>query len=502
MLERFLKIEKYLVLVLSLVVPLISISPNIFAYFNTPEGKVFSGTTTIFSQTDVFTYFANMRQGYEGNWLWQNRYNLLSDDTGKSPIYLPYIFLGHLAKIFNLSIPLTYHLSAYLFGVLLFLFSYKLISLFIKDVRWRIFCFLMLCFSFVPLSPFEGLSFLLTVEKPHFTLSVLFFLLAIFRGFLLLQKGKSLLDPILFLVSFMLCLVHPYMLVLVAGILAFFALCSSKSLVFLVRKFTLFLFYCFTLAVIYTYLLNRSVATRVFLYQTGIIKPSIYYYGLLVIVIFAFSFIIFRLLKSKGPEILFLSIWFYCQSFAMLLPIGGNVLIHKGYPLVIFLLLVLFFVRLKINFSAGFIWILLISSSCLALSAIYYESLGLVPLSYLERGDVSAFEWIQKENTAQKRALSSFLTGNILPAYSDSFVFCGHWNQTVNVEDKINLTNAFFLDQMSDSEAFAFLSENEVNYVYFGTYENIINKSGKLDYSSLEEVYSNKGVKIYGLRKR
>ncbi|MDP3954975.1 MAG: hypothetical protein Q8Q15_01250, partial [bacterium] len=83
------------------------LTPTIWAYLKTPPGFWFVGFNFIHDPWDVNSYLANIRQGFNGRWLYQNPYATVP--TEPIPIYFFYIFLGHLAKIFSLPILWIYH---------------------------------------------------------------------------------------------------------------------------------------------------------------------------------------------------------------------------------------------------------------------------------------------------------------------------------------------------------------------------------------------------------
>lgn len=493
------KKEKLLVILLSFIVPLISVSPNIFAYFRTSEGKVFSGTATIFSQTDVFTYFADMRQGFEGNWLWENRYTF-EGSAEKAPVFLLYIFLGHLARTLGFSIPFTYHLSAYVFGVALLLFSYKFLFYFILERKWRIFSFSLLCFSSVPIALFEGLSFLTMIKHPHFSLSTLLFLFILFRGFRLLEKFGALSNGKLFLAAFLLCSVHPYMLAIACGILFIFGVANTTTngeppIVFFRRTLSFFTF-CAVVFFSNFIILYRSDATRVLIRQNGLFKPAASYYALLLIMVFFLSFAFFRVSKKIDAEKKFLLVWFLFQSFMMILPFRGNVLVHKGYPMVFFLLFVILLAEIRWRVSNFILLMIVFSLSTLNLGVLLAEILEPPPFSYLNQSDYDVLIWLENYDPGPKRILSSCTFGNIIPAYTRASVFCGHWNQTVSFDEKDVLAKQFSSQDMVKEEARSLVKRDGIRYVMWAEREG--SRKGNSKYSDfLERIYSFGDIEVF-----
>lgn len=71
---------------------------------------VFSGF--LFNPQDGFSYLAKMRQGWEGSW--GVTLPFTSNPGEPVPLFLFYLFLGHLARIFHLSLPVMYGITRFL----------------------------------------------------------------------------------------------------------------------------------------------------------------------------------------------------------------------------------------------------------------------------------------------------------------------------------------------------------------------------------------------------
>jgi len=94
-------------LLLAAALCLLTLVPYLYAWLTEPHGRVFMGF--FYLGDDANTYLAKMHQGYEGKWLWQNRYT-----TEPSPgifFFTFWIALGHLAKLLSLSLLAVFQLS-------------------------------------------------------------------------------------------------------------------------------------------------------------------------------------------------------------------------------------------------------------------------------------------------------------------------------------------------------------------------------------------------------
>src|ERR1700719_2540101 len=86
---------------------LVTALPYLYGYLAQPHGQVFMGF--FYLGDDANTYLAKMRQGWEGAWAWQNRYTTESSPTVY--LFMFWIFLGHVAALFNLPLIVVFHLA-------------------------------------------------------------------------------------------------------------------------------------------------------------------------------------------------------------------------------------------------------------------------------------------------------------------------------------------------------------------------------------------------------
>jgi len=129
-------------LVLGLGLAIITLLPYLYAHLAQAPGRTFMGF--FFLGDDANTYLAKMREGYDGAWVWTNKYTT----EPSTPVYffVYWIALGHLAGLLHLPLLLTFHLAR-IGGALLLLYAgWVFIEYFVVDAparRWAI-CFLAL----------------------------------------------------------------------------------------------------------------------------------------------------------------------------------------------------------------------------------------------------------------------------------------------------------------------------------------------------------------------
>jgi hypothetical protein len=96
--------------------------PYLVAWRISPAGTVFTGF--LINPIDGFSYLAKMRQGFDGSWRFELPYT--ADPGSGSFLFIFYLALGHLSRILDIPLIVTYHGSRVIlsagFFVLLYLF--------------------------------------------------------------------------------------------------------------------------------------------------------------------------------------------------------------------------------------------------------------------------------------------------------------------------------------------------------------------------------------------
>ena len=201
---------KFIILVLWI---FLLIFPYLIGVFQSNKELVFGGF--LLNPIDGFSYLAKMQQGFQGNWYFQLPFT--SEFNGNALLFLFYILLGHITRIFSLNIVFVFHLFRVIFAICLFFSLDKFVSLFFqqKDFFWKI-TFLTLLFGgglgwlyvFTGNLPAdfwvaESFPFLSSFTNPHFSLT----LILMFWGYIFAaskqinSRQRNLIFPIGFLLS-------------------------------------------------------------------------------------------------------------------------------------------------------------------------------------------------------------------------------------------------------------------------------------------------------------
>jgi hypothetical protein len=121
------------VVIVTLALVIASSLPYLIAWATTPEGAHFTGL--LFNPQDGNSYIAKMRQGMEGSWLFRLPYTPEPQDG--APVYLFYLFLGHVARWTGLPLILVYHLTRVIGGAAMLVTLYVLAARASDDLHER-----------------------------------------------------------------------------------------------------------------------------------------------------------------------------------------------------------------------------------------------------------------------------------------------------------------------------------------------------------------------------
>ena len=128
---------------LAAVLAILTLLPYAYAHLASPPGRVFMGF--FFLGDDANTYLAKMREGWDGQWLWTNRYTTESSP----PVYffVYWLALGKLAAILHLPLLGMFHLARVAGAFLLLYAAWVFIEHFIEEPRARRFAIVFLAFG-------------------------------------------------------------------------------------------------------------------------------------------------------------------------------------------------------------------------------------------------------------------------------------------------------------------------------------------------------------------
>jgi len=500
------KIPKKIIFV-ALLASFLAQAPNIYTWLDTPEGFWFSGFNTYFSPVDFNTYLASMRQGFNGNWLWQNRYT--SETTSAYPFFIFYLLLGHFARLLHLSLPFVFHFSSFVLSTVFLLIVYSFIAHFLKEEKDRLYCFLLVSlgggvgWGALQSSPdvlHREVTVFATLDLPHFVLDQLLFILTIYFGFLGVKNrdlGKTIISAVS---GVLLSLIHPYSLVVAVVVLGGYTFLSGV----LKRAFLTKLKYLspllFTSAAIllfflYTIYLRGDPVLKEWMRQQVILSyhPLIMFLGYGLLSILALFGLRSLWEKRSEPALFFLS-WFFLHFSIIYLPVPFQLLMIRGFFIVLCLLATLGIKKLTFLKTSSWALILFFSllTTLVVVTLRISASRERCMLTYLTVEEAAAFSWVRQNIPTDSLFLSSYITGNFLPAQTNVRSFCGHNTLTTRFDQKEAVVRNFYGGKMGEEEMKRFLENEGIDYVFCGPGE-------KIDLN-LEKVYENEKVKIFKVK--
>ncbi len=122
---------------LAAVIGSLTLVPYLFAWATEPRGHVFMGF--FFLNDDANTYLSKMRQGWEGNWLWHNRYT--TESGPGAYFFIWWIALGRLAAVLHVPLIGMFHLMRFAGAFVLLGWGWSFIKQFLPEGparRWAL----------------------------------------------------------------------------------------------------------------------------------------------------------------------------------------------------------------------------------------------------------------------------------------------------------------------------------------------------------------------------
>lgn len=538
----------FLSLLLLLIAISLSIFPDIYHQKIAPPGTTFPLIHNY--PEDYFSYLSYMRQGYEGNWLISPRYN--SQAAPRVLLFTFFSFLGHLSKLSNLSLPLTYFLSRIVFALLLYLLLFYLCTLIFSQKIYRLTSFALILFStgfwsldlsknsvanFLTILPIkEPLAFwthfdpiVRTTFLPHHLFSLILGLSSLLLFLTALKKQsitRLLLSGFLSLISTF--IFYQVMINILAGIFIGLIFISLKKLLSekstkndsfilpdLKIAFLFFLVFALITSISLVYLLYiqthvfpwtnvKNIGTR-FFYHFTILD---YLSGLgptFLLTLIGLPLI----LAMESPLIYILLGWVIAPFIGLFLlsplfPHFGNTAFLEATSYIPLALLSPFglkflSLRLKNRLLITALYPLLFLYFLPALVTSLQQQLILFPTTnynrYLPNDVISGLNFLNSHTPSNSVVISGGFFGNIIPAYSHNRVVYGDEELTANPGETHTDTIIFFSGG-DIPKAAAILKKYHVSFVFYSL-DTDLPKDEFIKGLNLIKIYDNPKVKIF-----
>ena len=515
--------------------------PYAAAALRTPPGYVFTGVLTAYD--DTFTYFAWIRQSADGHLF---MCDLFTSEPQSCEFFLPlWNFLGVIAGVTRLPIPVTFHVARLLAGLLLLIGARTIAVSVMKSrtrVRYSLWLYAMsgglgwLVYVLknridlfaasapsgsVDLNMPEAIAFRSVFAQVHFAIGAALIFASIKLLFSALVHKKPSRAIVAGILVSLLAVVHPYLVVVVCSV-AVVALCTwpwlnnarsarrsdCRSVAGITAAFGATIFP----GVAYLFYLNKSnEVLREWLRITDTLSPPPWEYALGFGIVVVLSVFGFRLLWSaRAPYGRLLLIWAVVQGALLYAPVNFQRRLVEGLqlPLSIAASVALFWIarrvfkgaaaaRYRSLFLTGVITFASLTNFGFVIGQIVARSSSSTDSRrYLPADLVAAFDWLRTKSDHDAVLFSSYLTGNLAPSMTGLHVFLGHYGQTIRSDEKGAQVTAFYTGALSDEAARQLFSEHRVRFVVYGPFERAISDSVAAP-TWLKLAYRNGGVEVF-----
>lgn len=518
--------------------------PYLYAYLSAPADKQFMGV--LVNVPDHAQYFSWMRELTQANL----SANKLTPEPNK-PVFFNLLWwgMGRIGRLIGLSYAGMFQLLRLTATTLFLALTYQLCTWFFDDKLKRRTAFLLVTFAsgfgwvLVVLKytvnqgilPFpllvyisEPNTFLNIMAFPHFIAAALY----VFVFYLVLvgqEKGRLWYAVAAGLVALFLGWQHAYDLVLVYGILGFYAglmLVRDRRLPLYLIKSGLIIGLMSCWPAIYSVMLTsldplwQEVLAQ--FANADVFTPNPL--QLIVLLGPAFLLAIFFLLKDKPFRLaelddknLFIRSWFIANFLLIYIPTDYQIHMLNGWQIPIAFLATQGFFQYVLPWAGQVVsrrrwsWsmqtiqnsliaalILIILPTNLYLWAWRFVDLGRHDYPYyLHKDELTAMAWLETNAQPDDVVLSSLTVGQYVPAFTGTHAFLAHWAQTVDFYTKEDMVQAFFDPKTDPARRQEVLARYSVDYVIYGPAEQQLGNYDVNTASFLQQVYASPQVKVY-----
>ncbi len=513
-----------IVLVLILIIVGFGMLPTVVPWMATPAGRVFNGIHGYSS--DYIQYVSYIKEGMYG------RYSMLFRSfpfpQPATPIHFLYIAIGIIANSVSIrSAPFAYHLSRFILGVLFVFVCFRFFLLrFPKPIEAALVTLLAFVSSpFFSISPAAGGTWVVTPlkylnfyiesagrvsDRPHYVFGELVFLVLVLLLFRTEQK------KLLFFLSFAMAMVHAGTGIIALGVfLVWFVLDRRNSL----RIFTVIIGAASALAISYWSIRQYTMVPEIWLDSYAYSGSSFFLpflrdllsFGPTLPLSLAGLLLAFRTPKKRETLDLFVLVWLVVWMGLFLYGyrwfhadrvrfVQSLYFIPFAYGSAIFLKSVamrfgkpLFFVLMSTVILYSMVPFIKNVVSNMYLFTDYRD---FSIFAFPEKRQWEAYEFLDRKTPKESVVLAKYEAANNILIASHNRVIGNNQGWGVAAGQEMYLKRDRFLSgSMNEEEARDYLSDNHIEYVYYGYQEKYM--GDMRGYSFLTPVFSNADVTIY-----
>lgn len=466
---------------------------------------------------DGNSYLAKMYQGYQGNWTFHLPYSI---ERGKgSYLFLFYLALGHISRLFSLPLILVFHLARNAGSISLFLTMALFIKLFLplpaiyqkmaliltmfgSGLGWAALLFSITTSDFiVP----EAFPFLSSYTNPHFPLGLAFILLFLIFTY---SNSPHILRTrlICLLIGTILAVVNPF------GVVVLFAItCGMNLWLFATSKrIEIWDFICLLGgggALVYQYLVI-TMDPILSIWNSQNITPAPPIWDVLIsfspAILLALSGIkrakknlpstpFFLLLGWGGLGLLLTYLPFNLQRRFMLgLYIPWSLLSVLGIWVLVDL-----FNKNGTIFRTGIIAISLVTNLIIEILG-FFGILSKQPSFFISQYEKEALTWIENQTPKESSFLAPKNISLLIPAWTGRRVLYGHPFETINASQREKELEQFFQARMTVVEMEQLIEENHIQFILSSDQEKT--SSEVINQLQMKPVFTNREIRIYNAK--
>jgi hypothetical protein len=503
------------VVVATLVLVLASSLPYAMVWITTMRaGTHFTGL--LFNPQDGNSYIAKMRQGLNGSWLFRLPYTPESQEG--APVYLFYLFLGHVARWTSLPLIMVYHAARVLGGAAMLAMIYVLATCVTEEVHERRAMFL-----FVALG--SGLGWLVVffgyrsadlwvpeafpvyalLANAHFPLSMALMAGIVYCALRIVAGGAGtwLWATLAALAGIVLGGVQPFGLVAVFGGLGVMLVAHVVRERAIPWRAAAGIAAAALVSLPYPLYMPQAIASEpvlaVWNAQNVTDSPPLWdwvlSYGL--VAVLAVPGVIAAARRGSAVDWVLLG-WVGVTLVGMYLPLPLQRRLSLGLGVPLGLLAGAGWwraVRLRVNpRRRGFVQGLVVAFCVLTPMFLIAGHLATASDYTLSDGEWAALQWLREDGHPDAVVLCTPRMGLFVPAWAGQSVVYGHPFETVYAEERRAQVEAFWAGEMDADEREAFLQENDVAYVL------AVSEIERLESGDWRLVIEVEDVKLYDIR--
>lgn len=498
--------------VLFSVLAVVLIGPYLAGLWLAGPEQVFGGF--LLNPQDGNSYLAKMRLGWQGEWRFYLPYSL--ERGGGAYLFLFYILLGHIARITNTSVLLTFHIVRLLSAIILTYAIYRLCRRWRKDFTASGVLLLWILILFGSglgwiaglfggfTSDFwvaEAYPFLSMFTNPHFPLGLglLLLLFDMLAGGLRWRQA-----PLLTLLGLVLAVIQPFAVVVGAvvwaGLILWDFLTARRT--GLLPAATFILGGGVVLVFQYLSIQNDPVLA---LWDSQNLTPAPPVWDFLISFSPAFIFAgaqVVHLVQSRNLERyrLFV-IWLAAGIVLLYLPFNLQRRFLLGFFIPCAFLGALGAIRIagqipkgRLLFTRAILTVSLVTNLFILLGG-FGAMAQREPRLFISRDEQAAFEWMNGQENESGPILASEETGMFIPAYTGWRVVYGHPFETIQAEQRKAELHAIFSGGLDTNEIKNYVEKNRIRWVFWGPRERQV--GGGQPFADYPIAYQNRSVTIY-----